>query len=452
MINTIRLIRKKDDDLSVAFVIEFLKLVGFMVTDFVIKDDRPIDDSWTRNRYDLDIYLEMKNLVTKSEEESDKFFIDLPDSPNYQDPSKRKSARVAGMFYLEKIIEKLWMAEEEREEMLFLMNAYNRHNMFHYLYNKGNVKYIQEYYPISWSKSEESAWREKFCNRTLEAFSKFYSYILTQNPGESPKTVNFCYAKLSMEYDLNDVMTLMKQGRMFSTGSMLKRVDTIKEKAPDMIRVSYLAGNICSLDNLYLANADSFYMASITETNKTAAAKDLLGFLYYQLGAYYERKYHNAAVAEKAYHLAYYNNKTMMRALYKLAQIKFYRGDYNETIDNTNDIIRFLLNGYRREQAMPGQQLYAYKSFVLMGDAYYAKNHYDLSEKCYQQAVKIANTVSEFYEEYDDDEHIFRKIQQMCMPTQPLYYKIINCASEYKGIDQASQYYEKLYQQIWETR
>lgn len=456
MINTIRLFRRKEDDLPIIYVLEFLKLIGFMVSDCVIRDYGPIEESWFRNIYDVNIVYGNFNSKSDSDEirmkfrdlevrvkEKNNIFMHI-NHPKSQEPKK------VGRFILRKLIQRMWETEEAKNEMLFLLREYAKSNIFLYLYHKGNLKFIQEYYPIRRSpdgSTKEQVLRKNICSQTLIKFSKFYSRIIKYNLETEPETVNFCFARLSMEYELNDIKMLMKRGRVFSTDSMLERIDCIKKKAPNMIRLYYLGGNICSLDNLYLANADSFYMAAITKTKRRKELSEMLGFLYYQLGAYYERKYQNAEVALEAYGLAYNNDKNLMRALYKLAQNDFDNGDYEKTIRNANKIIRFLLNGNPMRDAMPGQQLYAYKSFVLMGDAYYEMGDYDLSEKCYQRALEISDKVSKFYDEYDP-EGIFRSIQKMCMPTQQLYFKLINCASEYRNMDQAARYYENFRKQM----
>lgn len=456
MINTIRLFRRKEDDLPIIYVLEFLKLIGFMVSDCVIRDYGPIEESWFRNIYDVNIVYGNFNSRSDSDEISRKFRdLEVRVKEEYNifmhinHPKFREPKRV-GRFILNKMIQRIWETAEEKKEMLFLLREYVNSDIFIYLYHKGNLKFIQEYYPIRRPSDEytkEQILRKSIRNQTLMEFSKFYSRIVKYNLETGPETANLCFARLSMEYELNDINILMKRGRMFSTDSMLERTDYIRKKAPNMIRLYYLGGNICSLDNLYLANADSFYMTAITKTKRMKVSSDMLGFLYYQLGAYYERKYQNVEVALEAYRLAYDNDENMMRALYKLAQNDFKNGDYEKTVNKANAIIRFLLNGNPMKDAMPGQQLYAYKSFVLMGDAYSELGDYDLSEKCYQRALEISDKVSKFYDEYDS-RGIFRSIQKMCMPIQPLYFKLINCASEYKNMDQAARYYENFRKQM----
>ena len=88
-------------------------------------------------------------------------------------------------------------------------------------------------------------------------------------------------------------------------------------------------------------------------------------------------------------------------------------------------------------EAMPGQQLYAYKSLVLLGDIYHA-------EERHERALELAKTRSLFYEVWDDAHISFGSIQKMCMPIHPIYYKIINCAAICNDVNQRAKYYEIL--------
>lgn len=449
MINTIRLFRSKEDDLSAEFVLEFLKLAGFLVSDYVVRDHEALKDSWFLNVYDANIifgishYLNNQNEINtkfnKLREEAccdDKLFLLIEDYP--------KDAN-ADWALLEKIVNALWKSEEEREQMCFLAQKYKAHKMYYYLYGKGNLKYIEEYCPI-WhptnSDHESHNWRQSLFKDVQDVFRNFYLELL--EPNFEQESIHYSFAKLCIEYDLNDILTQTNSGRMFSTDSMIERVNLIKRKEPSMIRIYYLAGNICCLDNLYLANADSYYMTAIKKIKSINAADDLLGFLFYQLGDYYEKKYQNMELAEEAYRLAFNYNENMMRAYYKMAVNALKEGDYYTTITKTNDIICFLLNGYDLEEAMPGQQLYAYKSFVLMGDAYYGKGDCDLAEKSYIRALQVAGTTSKFYKEDDQSNKLFGIIQKMCMPVQPVYFKLINCVSKSRNIEKAAHYYEEL--------
>lgn len=460
-INTIRLFRRKKDDLPIIYVLEFLKLIGFITSDCVIKDYGPIRNDWFDDIYDVNIVYGNFNSRSDSDEINEKFeklegkvskvsnvnelrkiFLRI-NYPESEDPKE------VGHIILEEIIDSVW-EEEPRSEMSFLLEEYKRRDIFLYLYHKGNLKFIQEYYsirrPLDGSGKEQVKRKDNICQQTFEEFLDFYSSIINYNFGREPETVNFCFARLSMEYELNDIRMLMKEGRMFSTDSMKEWVDYIKEKDPDMIRLYYLAGNICSLDNLYLADADAFYMEAIAKTK--GIPSDMRGFLYYQLGAYYQRKYKNVEVALEAYRLAYRYDKSIMRALYKLALNDFNNRDYDSTINKTNVIVRFLLNGNPLEHAMPGQQLYAYKSFVLMGDAYYELGDFDSAEESYKRALRLADIESIFYKTYTLSDNKFKKMQKMCMPVQPLYFKLIDCASENRKMDQAEHYYEEFRKQM----
>lgn len=238
----------------------------------------------------------------------------------------------------------------------------------------------------------------------------------------------------------------MGNGRAFRTNYMLNTLNAILENHSEMIRCYYLAGVISNFDNRYLIDSYSYYQAIMDKASEINLPKELLGFIYYQIGKCLEKKQIRNRSAYEAYSNAYESNPYMMRALYKLTEIEHERGEYEKAVKHSNQIIHVLLNGYPMEDAMPGQQLYAYKSMVLLGDIYQSKGRHELAIRCYNQAIELAKTKSRFYEVWDGNNNsiYFESVQKMCMPVQPIYYKMINCATMGNDLHQSAEYYRML--------
>ena len=97
------------------------------------------------------------------------------------------------------------------------------------------------------------------------------------------------------------------------------------------------------------------------------------------------------------------------------------------------------------ESMMPKQQIYAYKCFVLLGDIYNDIEYYDLSTTCYELSIAIANTKSHFHTlDISGKDKCFKELISLCMPQQPVFLKLINCAAKYNDEQKIQEYFWKL--------
>lgn len=446
MITTIRILRKKRHDIECIYVLEFLKLIGCLVYDRVFPNDLPEDLSQIMSEDELHENYDVNICYGILEEQADEFGITRF---NYIEPGDNNDPTINAENFLYELVEKLWFDMETLDDMVVrpIMELYINENIFIYLYNKGNLKFIREYNPSVTQDLKETnvkSLRENMCERTYLALLEFYKKLIDKESSEIDDSVYLKFAKINLAQDLNETRELMGNGRVFRTDYMLKTLGIIEENSPDMIRCYYLAGVICNYNNRYLIDSYSYYLNAEYRAIANDLPKPLLGLIYYQMGKYLEKKWRRNSSAYEMYLKAYHFNPYMMRALYKLAEIKYKNGKYEKAAEDANEVIRILLNKYPMKDAMPGQQLYAYKSMILLGNIYETQGRCELAIRCYKQTIDLAKTKSRFYEIWDKKGVSFESVQKMCMPVQPIYYRMINCAAMCNDLEKSADYYRML--------
>lgn len=449
MITKIRILRKKCHDIECIYVLEFLKLIGCLVFDRVFPNEMSseinqiMSEDELNENYDVNIcYGIWGDIINETEKKGFE----------YIEPEDNENQKISAEKFLHVLVQRLWPDSDNPENKIvyLIKELYVDNKIFIYLYNKGNFKFIREYISIHSinamhsDKTKKPGVRENLCDKTYSIFLEFYQKLMGIKSSQIKEPVYLQFAKINLAQDLNETRELMGNGRVFRTDYMLEALDDILNDFPKMIRCHYLEGIIYSFNNQNLLNSFLCYLTAEDEAKKDNLPTTLLGFIYYQMGKCLEKKKRSKSTAYDAYSKAYIANPYMMRALYKLAEIEYGKGEYEKAVKHSNEIIHVLLNGYPMNEAMPGQQLYAYKSLVLLGDIYQAEERHELAIRCYERALELAKTRSLFYEVWDDAHISFGSIQKMCMPIQPIYYKIINCASICNDVNQRAKYYEIL--------
>lgn len=446
MIATIRILRRKCHDIECIYVLEFLKLIGCFVFDRVFSNELSEDINKIMSEEELIENYDENICYGVLEDKISEFGMT---SFKYIKPGESDDSKTNAENFLCELVEKLWFDYESLDDMIVrsIMELYNKEKIFTYLYNKGNLKFVCEYNSDGNKNSNERIvknLKENMYEHTYSALLKFYKKLIDKDSSEIEDSVYLKFAKINLAQDLNETRELMGEGRMFRADYMLKTLGCIENYFPSMIRCYYLAGIICNYSNRYLVDSFSYYLKAESRAVENNLPRPLLGLIYYQMGKCLEKKRRGDSLAYEAYLKAYRCNPYMMRALYKLAEIEYERGTYEKAIKDANEIIRILLNGYSMNEAMPGQQLYAYKSMVLLGNVYEAKGRHELAIRCYRQAIRLAKTKSRFYDVWDGDGILFESVQKLCMPVQPIYYRMINCAAMCNNLNQSAEYYRML--------
>lgn len=447
MIQTVRLIRKKTEDILALYIIEFFKFIGCIVSDYVLHD-------MEKAKVGLDGFYDAEILLNIGVQElsicEELGFHNSDRSHNIKAIISTEDDIIANTGHskiLKDIVYAIWDKQPELEEILYLAYAYAKSNVFFYLYNEGNLKFIQEYYPIEdkekmlLGNSRKIAYSKSFyrfasCNNLLVEFKR--------NP-QKKLSVYYEYALLSMRYKINEMIEHIEEKRMFSLEGLLEKVEDIRKKEPDFARINYLAGSICKSDSEYWYDVEFYYSLLVKSLKKIELPEKDYYFLYYQWGRFFEKRLKDIDAAYHYYSKAFMCNRGAYRALYKLMQKKAREGEFSKVVKGANAIIDFLLNGYGLKDIMPKQKIYGYKCFALMGDCYFEQGSYDLAIKCYKNAERISQSKNDFYDILQKkDEQYFEENFRACMPVRPMYYNIISCASKGNDRDIIDAYFEKI--------
>ncbi len=456
MIETIRIFRRKEDDIWALYILEFFKFIGCVVCDHIISSDYKsleiIEDIYEVNiifgmddaEKDFRINERFKELKKESGDKS--LFLFLKSTDIHADKEVLNCDKCNAV--LEEIITGIWGKDILLEEIKFLGSAYSESRIFFALYNEGNRKFIQEYYQFNKKKSTlETMWREAY-EQSFKRFAECYNEFNDFRRAHDKYSVYVDYALLLLKYKLNQIEMLLKNNNIFTMEGMLRQANGILQREPAFIRVAYLAGSICRADTKYLRDAENYFLLAIENLKITKKAYRENGFLYYRLGEFYELARSNRKKAGECYYTACRYDKQAYGALYKIALYK----TTDERVAQCNELIHILLNGYGMDEIMPKQQIYGYKSLVLLGDTYFELGEYLMAVQSYENAKRILETKSNFYKIFENNEDCteevmkdcFAKVVEACMPIQPLLYKIVRCASKYGDKELVDCCYEQM--------
>lgn len=261
-IQTIRMFRKKEDDILALYILEFFKFIGCIVCDCVV--NRKIingnlagknDGSFLQEKYDIDIilnlnetfdkdnYPEICNLIKEGKRRVEFLSIDNQCFLDEIAVNKKESS------ILLKVIELVWGMGERKGDIGFLSRAYKVTQLFWYLYVKANFKYIQEYFP---NREETSEARNSAYNAIFNSYKSCYNCLVSSKYYNENSAPYYKYAIILLEHKLNAMKLLVGKQAIFHTEGMLDQVEKLRKIRPDFIRLAYLAGNICIKDTRYL--------------------------------------------------------------------------------------------------------------------------------------------------------------------------------------------------------
>lgn len=443
----IGLFREKQDDILATYIKEFFKLVGFIFRDVIVSEDE------TENvRYDY-IFLIVSNFSSEKNAYTILKKINAEPNTDYnpvilkiQRPERitlDSDAQVCHLFLYDQILKKLF-TEEKLEELKNISEIYTKNMLFYFLYNKGILKYVEEYFPITGEYTGEiSTNRQKALETTLNVYQKSIYQLEDYMHSQKPCSFHSRYMQLKLRYKINDISNLLGRGHIYRTSNMLKHLDTVMRKQPDFIRAAYLKGHICAADGQYIREAELYYKQAIYSMHTLYPDDAEESFLWYQLGRYYEKKRKDLDKAEICYTESYNRNKKWFRILFKIALFKKRHHNEIETIDLCNQIIAAILNGYKMNELTPKKQIYSFKCFRLLGDAFSDIGRYDLAEISYQRAIQLSEAGNNYYHDLLTKEKgykCFNEVLSACMPRQPVYRQLVHCAMGMADSDSAENY------------
>lgn len=437
IIETIRLFRKKDDDIWAIFLIEFFKLIGCSVYDYVLPYNVGIDVNAIigelYNKCDTNIFwnfdaqeTEIKKNAKINGEESKLIFVN-----NIEKTEKMfEYFRENGIkIFRQQVIDILWNEDEDNKNMIGeIASAYTKWDLFFYWYHRGSLRFVQEYYPLDGKDEKIQEKRKQIYIKTFECYKNCYNELLQSYNNSS---YYYQYTMLNLENELNCLGKLITGGYVFDVGSLVDKAKQIEKKYPACIRIEFLKAIICETDSYFMWDAETYYINARKRFKREYGEQKFGIFFDYKLGKYYEKKQKNYEKAETCYQEACKRDPMAYRARFKLAKIKERNGNFDEAVSDANHIIRIVLNGFNVEELMPRRQIYIYKAFVLLGDIYTKMECYFTAVEAYEKALKVSNCRSLYYQDQDDIKvSDLLNVIKACMPKQPVYGRMIKGLSQ----------------------
>ncbi|MCI8949000.1 MAG: hypothetical protein HFG49_03025 [Lachnospiraceae bacterium] len=450
MVETVRLFRKKEEDTWAVFMLEFFKMIGCITSDYILPVQMDKVDSmfaaeltepcdvtilWNLRPQEIDeIMAQFQNgnsenfisvNVVREKEKNSKTF-------QYFQNSGKQTFAV-------QILNKIWKNNRRiRNEILFLLDAYTKSDLFFYWYNKGNLKFVQEYYPLKGIEGRNTDKRKEAYQITFEKGFQCYNKLISKE--NEYRSYYYRFALIHLQHELNSIGGLMSGKFVFYAQNLLEQAKQLKSDYPEQIRIHYLQAAISETDSLFLWDAEAYYLNAILKFEKKYPKGKIGYFLYYKLGKYYEKKRKNIEKAEIYYRMAVEYHPTEFRSLYKIGKIEEQKRHYNAAAKAANDIIKNVLNGYELSKLMPKEQIYIYKSYVLLGDIFSSRGFYTHAIVGYRRALKVSDSTSSLFQIFEgqnvgSDNNKFEAVMKSCMPKQAVYRKMINVASKTNNVE-----------------
>ena len=148
------------------------------------------------------------------------------------------------------------------------------------------------------------------------------------------------------------------------------------------------------------------------------------------MGRYYEKARKNLKRAEEYYEKSNACNKQYYKVLYKIAKKKERENKWEEAEEVTRRLNSLIVNEHFLQEIMPKQQIYAYKSGMLLGDILFEEKREEEAIQSYEWAMKIAKTDSSFFEAFEEEQvFCFREVLRAGMSIPVTCHRIMECAA-----------------------
>lgn len=453
MVQYVQLIRTKQTDIYALYIMEFLKFVGCIFVEYVYHDSRPIEDEFcsmpdatifldiSREKAGGDLAFEATRHVFATKTNSKKVNLEIPFKKLDQEGVKLFDKGIAKTL-LEQMIGEVWCEDAYQKEILLLERIYLDSDIFFYLYNEGNIKFVEDYYPVSEKENKAAVIREEAYNKSFEHFVACYNQLMEEKAGiVSP---HFEFALLLIKYKLNEMTILLDKRNLFLLDKLIEQIEEIRKNNPDFVRLEYLAGSICKREKKYWNNAESYYWRAVSKFEKRNEMElKWISFIYYQIGRFYENKLGDLELANSFYEKAV-QRKTYYRPIFKLLRRAERQHDVENVKKYATQLIEQLINGYKISSVMPKERIYAYKCLNLLGGFYFGQEEYNLARTCYEQARKVSEEKSDFYKAFaPENNECFLQIFKSSMPVQPVLLQLMTCYSRLNRIADAEQCWEE---------
>ncbi len=404
---------KVNNDIEKIFLMEFFQFIGCIVNDFNNPFGNFVNSNLTQenDQYSNNIETFLNIDQIKQSMNSSNDFIN--DSDNY------------GLNLLYKCIENIWDDSALRSEIKSLADIFTNSKLYYYFYNLENL--------ISARTDECLEDREKCCDAALNSFIDSYNELKEQYDDNSSEYLK--YSVVYMKHMINSITNTARKGNIFDIDIILKEIESIKNRNQNFYSLYCLEGEVCKSDTRYWYHVENCYLTGISKLCEQHIAKNIISFWYYNIGNFHGNQLHDKDTSKKYYNVADDLDKSAYRLLYKKLTYAHQEHKWDAMIDYANEIIALLMNGHEINQIMPKQQKYAYNSCIMLGDAYFEKEIFDLANRAYNLAININNNSSIFFDnnmwvDSISENESFKSVFKSLIPVQPVKFKVKSCLSK----------------------
>ncbi len=419
MMQTVRIFRKREDNFDAMILQEFFKFIGFLVTDFAIEDR----EKWYRilsHKYDINVRLKVEEkleLLFEEEQENSIWIIGNTISEVFDELLKKEELGL------------------NSEQMHTIINFFKEKRFPAVIYNLQNMNFVTEYIYYKEKeekilKTRESAFEQSW-NMILECYTKLIEAVDKAKCHTIDQYVE--YAILNMKYIINQTLYLWKDDIVFNIPILCEKAEKIDTEYPEFIAIQSLKARICLHDNRYFVEAETMFIYTLKKAHKKHVPNEINQSLKIDLYEFCEKVRRNVELSDQLKEDEYKKMKyCIFKLLYQNIKALERKEDYHGIIKLCNEAIVKVLNGRPIELLMPREKIDMYKTYSLLGKAYYEVKENPYAIQSYKMAIKVAETSLTYDEELSSlGYEMFVGTSKINMPLRFIYNQLIQCYSRY---------------------
>lgn len=241
------------------------------------------------------------------------------------------------------------------------------------------------------------------------------------------------YAILNMKYIINQTFYLWKDTLVFNPPILCEQAEKIDTEYPEFIAIQSLKARICQHDNRHLAEAETMFIYTLKKAHEKHVPNEINQSLKTDLYEFCEKVRRKVELSDQLKEDEYKKMKyCIFKLLYQNIKALERKENYHGIIKLCNEVIVKVLNGRPVELLMPREQIDMYKTYSLLGKAYYEVKEEPYAIQSFKMAIKVAETSLTYDEELCSlGYEMFVDISKINMGLKFIYQQIIKCYSRY---------------------
>lgn len=257
---------------------------------------------------------------------------------------------------IDDIIKVLWWAQSfHRNELLEISNIYHKNDLLFYLQSKRAFRIMRMGETMTLKKETCYLQDETFVKQMLRAFRNVSSKI------QNETCIYTIYASINAERKIREILQLMNPNEQkglihaVSSKSLLKDLQKIERLSPSYCARYFLAAFICLSDQNLELSALQYYNKALEIAGQLSGERsDFYAFVYYQLGAFYEKVLGRESGAALFYENAVLKNANCYQATFKNGCYLAQCGKLQEAAESFQKTMTILSKGLKiRELGSP---------------------------------------------------------------------------------------------------